>query len=86
MADIDVDQTEELGVRWPQASDKAFVETHPLRGAWAAGASDERLYRMIKGFHELGDLLVAEMSRCLEEPWICSIRLFSTIDDLSSYA
>jgi hypothetical protein len=60
MADIDVDQTEELGVRWPQASDKAFVETHPLRGAWAAGASDERLYRMIKGFHESGDLLVAE--------------------------
>src|SRR5260370_42377188 len=60
MADIDVDQMEELGVRWPQASDKAFVETHPLRGAWAAGAGDERLYRMIKGFHESGDLLVAE--------------------------
>jgi hypothetical protein len=56
----DTEQTEDLGLRWPKADDKVFVEVHPLRGAWAATATDERLYRMIKGFHESGDLLVAE--------------------------
>jgi hypothetical protein len=60
MTDIEAEEMDELEVRWPQANDKAFVEIHPLRGAWAATATNERLYRMIKGFHESGDLLVAE--------------------------
>jgi hypothetical protein len=60
MSDTDTEQTEDLGLRWPKEDDKVFVEVHPLRGAWASPATDERLYRMIKGFHESGDLLVAE--------------------------
>jgi hypothetical protein len=60
MSDTDTEQTEDLGLRWPKEDDLAFVEIHPLRGAWVATATDERLYRMIKGFHESGDLLVAE--------------------------
>jgi hypothetical protein len=45
---------------WPRPTDKAFVEVQAFRGAWTAKRTDERLYRMIKGFHEAGDLLVAE--------------------------
>jgi hypothetical protein len=60
MSDADAEQTEDLGLRWPQRDDKVFVEAHPLRGAWVSPATDERLFRMIKGFHESGDLLVAE--------------------------
>ncbi|MDE2332472.1 MAG: hypothetical protein KGK16_17055 [Bradyrhizobium sp.] len=45
---------------WPSLSEKAFVETLAFRGAWIANRADERLYRMIKGFHEAGDLLVSE--------------------------
>jgi hypothetical protein len=60
MSGTDAEQTEDLGLRWPQEDDKVFVEAHPLRGAWVSPATDERLYRMIKGFHESGNLLVAE--------------------------
>lgn len=60
MPGADAEQTEDLGLRWPQQDDKVFVKAHPLRGAWVSPATDERLYRMIKGFHESGDLLVAE--------------------------
>lgn len=45
---------------WPSLSERAFVETLPFRGAWIANRADERLYRMIKGFREAGDLLVSE--------------------------
>ena len=60
MSDVEVKRADDLGLRWPNGGDRAFVEVNPLRGAWAAKATDERLYRMIKGFHESGDLLVAE--------------------------
>jgi hypothetical protein len=45
---------------WPSPREALFVETHPFRGAWAASQSDERLYRMIQGFRDAGDLLAAE--------------------------
>lgn len=45
---------------WPSRFEMPFVETPPLRGAWAAKRTDERLYRMIRGFHEAGDLLAME--------------------------
>lgn len=52
------DNLDILDLRWPNTSDRAFVETGPFRGAWAAKATDERLYRMIKGFREAGDMIV----------------------------
>jgi hypothetical protein len=33
MSDTDAQQTEELGLRWPQEDDKVFVKAHDLRGA-----------------------------------------------------
>jgi hypothetical protein len=45
---------------WPRPTDRTFIEVQPFRGAWAAPRTDERLYRMIKGFHEAGDLLVTQ--------------------------
>jgi hypothetical protein len=39
---------------------KPFIETRPFHGAWVARRADERMCRMIKGFHETGDLLAAE--------------------------
>jgi hypothetical protein len=47
-------------VAWPKPGERAFVKVAGFRGAWAAKNTDERLYRMIKGFHEAGDLIVAE--------------------------
>jgi hypothetical protein len=60
MSEADTAHAEGLGQRWPRIEDRGFVETHPLHGGWVSPATDERLYRMIKGFHEAGDLLVAE--------------------------
>lgn len=57
---MESNETEDIELRWPRGGGHAFLEVHPLRGAWAATASDERLYRMIKGFMEAGDILVAE--------------------------
>jgi hypothetical protein len=54
------DEAIDLDMAWPQQSEKAFVEAGAFRGAWAASRTDERLYRMINGFHEAGDVLVAE--------------------------
>jgi hypothetical protein len=45
---------------WPRRGMRAFIETRPFGGAWVAQRADERMYRMIKGFHETGDLLIAE--------------------------
>jgi hypothetical protein len=56
----DTEETETSSLPWPSISDKAFVEARPFRGAWVANRADERLFRMIKGFHEAGDLLVSE--------------------------
>lgn len=60
MSEVGIEQAEDLELRWPNENDKVFVEVNPFQGAWAAKNTDERLYRMIKGFHESGDLLVAE--------------------------
>jgi hypothetical protein len=60
MPDGEGRELDETEAHWPSVSDKTFVEAGPFRGAWAAKATDERLYRMIKGFHEAGDLLVFE--------------------------
>jgi hypothetical protein len=45
---------------WPHLANKAFVKAAPFEGAWVANRADERLYRIIKGFHEAGDVLVSE--------------------------
>jgi hypothetical protein len=58
MSQADSEETPPLP--WPSLSDRAFVETLPFRGAWIANRADERLFRMIEGFHEAGDLLVSE--------------------------
>lgn len=42
---------------WPSRFETPFVETRPFQGAGVAKRTDERLYRMIRGFHEAGDLL-----------------------------
>jgi hypothetical protein len=60
MSQTDTEETEASSLPWPSLSEKAFVEAHPFRGAWVANRADERLYRMIKGFREAGDLLVEE--------------------------
>jgi hypothetical protein len=59
MSQADTEETE-APHPWPSISDKAFIKTSPFRGAWIANRADERLFRMIKGFHEAGDLLVSE--------------------------
>jgi hypothetical protein len=60
MSSIERSQSDDLPLVWPRRGENAFVEVEPFRGAWVANRADERLYRMIKGFHEAGDLLVAE--------------------------
>src|SRR5258708_33396501 len=60
MSQADIEETEASSFPWPSVSDKAFVETLPFRGAWVANRADERLFRMIEGFREAGDLLVSE--------------------------
>lgn len=54
------DHTFDPDMAWPRPGERAFVEVGGFRGAWAPKNTDERLYRMIKGFHEAGDALVAE--------------------------
>ncbi len=51
---------ESVVTQWPRVSDKVFVAALPFRGGWIANRTDERLFRMIKGFHEAGDVLVSE--------------------------
>src|ERR1700730_3625582 len=58
-------EADDLPPLWPRRGMTAFVETKPFGGAWVARRADERMYRMIKGFHEAGDLLIAE---CKAEP------------------
>jgi hypothetical protein len=53
-------ETYDVSAVWPQAHERLFVEAGPFRGAWAAKRTDERLYQMINGFHEAGDLMDAE--------------------------
>jgi hypothetical protein len=57
--DADIDWADIPEQPWPKLTDRVFVEVQPFRGAWAARQTDERLYRMIKGFHDAGDLLAA---------------------------
>jgi hypothetical protein len=51
---------DDLPVLWPRRGVRTFIETRPFGGAWVAQRADERMYRMIRGFHEAGDLLIAE--------------------------
>jgi hypothetical protein len=60
MSQEDAEETEASSFPWPSLSDKVFVEARPFQGAWIANRADERLFRMIKGFQEAGDLLVSE--------------------------
>src|ERR1700730_13950618 len=76
MSSINSEPQGDHETRWPSVGDRAFVEVAPFRGAWVASRTDERLYRMIKGFHEAGDLLVAE-SRA--EPHRAQNLLYPTI-------
>jgi hypothetical protein len=55
----------DLDLRLPQPDDRPFIEAHPLRGAYVARNTDERLYRLINGFRNGADLLV---ERAMEEP------------------
>ncbi|MEX0751424.1 MAG: hypothetical protein WD073_00665 [Xanthobacteraceae bacterium] len=57
---MEIDDSDSDQSMWPSRYETPFVETDSFRGAWAAKRTDERLYRMIRGFHEAGDLLVAE--------------------------
>jgi hypothetical protein len=50
----------EFDLRWPKASDRTFLEAGAFQGAWVARSTAERIYRMTKGFHEAGDVLVAK--------------------------
>jgi hypothetical protein len=60
MSSVEAGEGTDFDSMWPREGEKPFVEVPPWQGAWAAKRTDERLYRMIKGFHEAGDLLVAE--------------------------
>jgi hypothetical protein len=60
MSQADIDETETSSLPWPSLSDRVFVKAPPFSGAWVANRADERLFRMIKGFQESGDLLVSE--------------------------
>jgi hypothetical protein len=58
-------EADDLPSLWPRRGMRAFIETQPFGGAWMARRADERMYRMIKGFRQAGDLLIAE---CEAEP------------------
>ena len=60
MSPADIDEPETSSLPWPRLSDRVFVKAPPFSGAWVANRADERLFRMIKGFQEAGDLLVSE--------------------------
>jgi len=60
VSEVMIEEADDLELRWPKANDRIFVEAPSFQGAWTAKRTDERLYRMIKGFHEAGDLLVDE--------------------------
>jgi hypothetical protein len=60
MSQTDAEKTNASSLAWPSLGDRAFVEARPFHGAWVANRADERLFRMIKGFHEAGDLLISE--------------------------
>jgi len=60
MSQADIGETETSSLPWPSLSDRVFVKAPPFSGAWVANRADERLFRMIKGFQESGDLLVSE--------------------------
>lgn len=60
MPDDNNNKVLDLESMWPQPNEKLFVEAGAFRGAWVAKNADERLYRMINGFREAGDLLVFE--------------------------
>jgi hypothetical protein len=74
------DDTESQEIMWPSRHEKLFVEAPPFQGAWPANRTDERLYRMIRGFHETGDILAAacvgarRRSQNLLYPIICNYR------------
>ena len=54
----DTGKTGGLNSRWPVATDRAFIDVHPLHGALVAKRTDERLYRMINGYCETAHQLV----------------------------
>jgi hypothetical protein len=59
MQNEDADQLDEWP--FPTGNDQLIVEAHPTRGGtYVAEHIGERLYRMINGFHEAGDLLVQQ--------------------------
>lgn len=60
MSELEEKDADHFSSVWPHLGGRAFVDTAPYGGAWVANRADERLYRMIKGFHEAGDVLVAE--------------------------
>jgi hypothetical protein len=57
---MELDESVERNSMWPSRYATPFVETNPFQGAWAAKRTNERLYRMIRGFREAGDLLAME--------------------------
>jgi len=59
------DEMDDFNGPWPTPGDKAFVETHLLRGGAAAHDIGERLHRMIRGYRLAGDILV---ERAEQEP------------------
>lgn len=46
--------------QWPVATSKLFKEAYPACGAEISDCSEERLYRMVTGYRDAADLLVAE--------------------------
>ena len=60
MSQANIEGMEASSLPWPSLNDKVFIEAPPFQGGWIANRADERLFRMIKGFHEAGDLLVSE--------------------------
>lgn len=57
---METDESADDSPLWPSRHATPFVETNSFQGARAAKNTDERLYRMIQGFREAGDLLVME--------------------------
>ena len=54
------EENDDLDMRWPTASDRAFVSAPPAYGAWTAEDGRERLWRMIRGYRDAADFLVTK--------------------------
>jgi hypothetical protein len=59
--DSPFEDDEGLAIRWPKDEDRLFPDTGRASDTFIAGSSDERWYRLPKGYKHAGDILVEQI-------------------------